>query len=132
MSARKTSNSIIISPTADSGLSTQTQRIAEPGTAIGTIRTTAVASTPFIERICRTLGIGDIDEVLITPDSGSSLDPVSENMRALSVHLWVWPRGKTMSAHIQVHEAFWHKASSPVLMAHIAGHQAQLYRSKCR
>ncbi|MEB3703389.1 hypothetical protein Bealeia2_02085 (plasmid) [Candidatus Bealeia paramacronuclearis] len=121
----------VISPTADSGLSTQTQRIARAQELLKLAQSAPQLFNQHAvyERICRTLGIENIDEVLITPDSGTPLDPVSENMRALSgASLGVAP-WQNHVAHIQVHEAFLaqNPQLSPVLMAHIAEHQAQLY-----
>jgi hypothetical protein len=120
-----------ISPTADSGLSTQTQRIVRAQELLKLAQSAPQLFNQHAvyERICRTLGIENIDEVLIKPESGTPLDPVSENMRALSgAPLGVAPWQNHL-AHIQVHQAFLTQNPhlSPVLMAHIAEHQAQLY-----
>jgi hypothetical protein len=76
----------VISPTADSGLSTQTQRIVRAQELLKLAQSAPQLFNQHAvyERICRTLGIENIDEVLIKPEAGTPLDPVSENMRALS------------------------------------------------
>lgn len=121
----------VMSLTLDPGLSTQTQRIARSQELL---KLAHAAPQLFNQRavyarICRTLGIENIDEVLIRPNSGIPLDPVSENKNALlGAPLAVAPWQNHL-AHIQVHEAFLaqNPELAPVLMAHIAEHKAELY-----